>query len=427
MIDINRLPISYLDDETGKSVSHYVLTAYNGKKTTLLSHPNLYLYSTTRSSLKTSDRYSQIISSFYRFLSTQIRFSGLNIAEYHAHVSNKDIIRWQVSRSEKRLHDQSASPSTKTIIEDARILLQLFSWLEENGYPSDVKISTALSIVNFKKDRLINYIERKAKKTLSNKGIRVLDKESRQKNIVTLISKEEINALITNYNDPAYSAILQFALGTAMRPMEICKFPLYGAGVNQHIAPFADMNIVSGTVDYTLFGKGNKTRKIKINVKDLRDLQNTYTAKLYKERAKKYAELYGHPCPLSILFLNEKGVPITEKMISQRTSYAKKKAQLSLPSFRDSTVFYSTRKWWPTKFLINFHKENILTKSADFLYAACSQAIMDQMGHDDISTTYKHYIDMARVMVHYQGWAYQEFVEPLQTVSEFIDSYPGHI
>ncbi|EJM56178.1 site-specific integrase [Pseudomonas sp. GM48] len=427
MIDINRQPISYLDDETGMKVSHYILTAYTDKKTTILSHPNLYLYSNTRSSLRTSDRYSQIISSFYRYLSTQIRFSAFNVAEYHAHVSNKDIIRWQVSRLEKRLRDQNSSPSTKTIIEDARILLQLFSWLEEHGYPSDVKINAIQSIINFKKERLLNYIERKAKKTLSNKGIRVLDKESRQKNIVTLISKEEIHALVNNYHDPVYSAILKFALGTAMRPMEICKFPLYGAGANQHIAPFTDMKKVSGTVDYTLIGKGNKTRKIKINVKDLRDLQNSYTEKLYKERTKKYAELYGHPCPLSILFLNEKGVPITEKMISQRTNYAKKKAKLTFPGFRDSSVFYSTRKWWPTKFLINYHKGDILTKSADFLYAACAQAIMDQMGHDDISTTYKHYIDMARVMVHYQGWAYQEFVEPVQTVAEFIDSYPGHI
>ena len=426
MIKINRQAISYLDDETGKSTSHYILIASSDNKTTLLSHPNLYLYSNTRSSLKTSDRYSQIISSFYKFLSTHVRFRGLEVAEYHAHVSNKDIIRWQVSRLEKRLNDQSASPSTKTIIEDARILLQLFSWLEEHGYPSDIKISTLQSTINFNKERLLNYIERKANKTLSNKGIRVLDKESRQKNTVTLISKKEIDALINNYNDPVYSAILNFALGTAMRPMEICKFPLYGTGINQHIAPYTDMNKASGIVDYTLVGKRKKTRKIKINVKDIRDLQNSYTQKLYKERAEKYADLYGHPCPLSILFLNEKGVPVTEKMISQRTNYAKKQSKKAFPDFRDTSVFYSTRKWWPTKFLINFHKGDILTKSADFLYAACSQAIMDQMGHDDISTTYKHYIDMARVMVHYQGWGYQEFSEPVQTVAEFIESYPGN-
>ena len=244
---------------------------------------------------------------------------------------------------------------------------------------------------------------------------------------MTLISKEEISALLESYQDPVYGALLNFALGTAMRPMEICKFPLYGTGDNQHIAPFTDMNQTSGTVNYTLLGKGNKTRTIKINVKDLRDLQSSYTDAHYKERAKKYEKLYGHPCPLSILFLNYKGEPVTEKMMSQRTNYAKKKASLLLPKFRDSSVFYSTRKWWPTKFLINFHKANILTKSSDYLYAACSEAIMAQMGHDDISTTYKHYIDMARVMVHYQGWAYKEFIEPEQTVAEFVESYPGHL
>jgi hypothetical protein len=46
-----------------------------------------------------------------------------------------------------------------------------------------------------------------------------------------------------------------------------------------------------------------------------------------------------------------------------------------------------------------FFKEDLLSSAADVMWAACGQALLDQMGHDDVETTFTHYVDMARVVM----------------------------
>ena len=167
--------------------------------------------------------------------------------------------------------------------------------------------------------------------------------------------------------------------------------------------------------------KGNKDRGITINMDDLKALEENYIVPFYATRKKLYKKRYGHDCPPSILFLNKKGEPVTEAMISSRTNDAKEKLLKQGKPFRDHLTFYQTRHWWPTQHIIETFGDRLLTEPMDVLYSATSEAIIQQLGHEDIETTYKYYIDMARVimMVH-KGRTLDLIQSPTHTVSGFM-------
>ncbi len=423
MLTIERSYLDYYSHDLGMKARHYVLIADYKTKKMLLSYPNLFLYNHTRASKPTSSRYSNIISMFYRFLSTLNEFKDIDPGYYHALASNKHIKMWQVHRQVERINAQKTYPSSETIFEDAKILLIFFRWIITSGYVTSVNVALKTWVANFRSSHMLNYLNRKAKTTIDSKNIKVLEKERRQKRSVSLITKGEIKSYLQSFHDPVYAAMFKFALGTAMRPMELCKFPYIGNGLNTHILPFSDMNTQNPTIDYTIIaGKGNKNRAIVINSGDLKELELGYIIPYYKERAKKYKERYGKPCPPSILFLTKSGEPVDAARVANRGSAAKVKAMEMNPDFRESVVFYSSRKWWPTMFLIKFFKEDLLTEKASSLYAAAAEVLVNQMGHEDIDTTYSHYVDDARlVMMAHHGRVNELITAPDESVSEFID------
>lgn len=424
MLNLERRLISYKSAETGENLSHYILIALQGNKNILLSHENLFLSARTKSSKDTSSRYSNIISMFYRYLSTQDRYKDLSLAHYHVITTNKDIRRWQVARQIDRLKNNSERPSSQTIFEDAKILLTLFDWLSTKGYVTNVEIEMKTWVANFKSNKMLNYIERKAGTNINPENIRVLDKQRRQAKTNQLIKKDEITTLIESYSDPVYAALFKLSLGTAMRPMDLCKFPYIGVRKNKHIMPANDMNTDCKTIPYTVYGsKGNKDREIRINLNDLKALEKHYTKPYYKKRCELFEKKHGRPCPPSVLFLNKKGEPVTKKMISQATLYAKKVGMKKHPEFRKELNFYQARHWWPTQFIIRFFGDKLLTDAADALVLACAEVLKMQMGHENIETTYKRYIDMARVAVMTNGGEAHELVtDESMSVEDFIDS-----
>jgi integrase len=424
MITIDRHVVEYRSPESGRHCRHYVLIAQVKNKKILLSHVNLFLYEHTLSSIATSNRYSGVIAAFYRFLSAELKFSSISVADYHVLADNRDIKRWQVARQLDRVKRQSLSPSSDTIFDEAKILLTFFQWISASGYVTTVEVMTKTWVANFKNTRMLNYVRRKAQLRIDSKNIEVLDKESRQKKMKSLITNDEIKFLLEAFTDPVYTAMFKLSLGTAMRPMDLCRFPYIGNGINKHIMPYSTMKKgESATVDYLVKdSKGHKDRVIKINKADLKALDDHYIRPLYAKRASKYEKEFGAKCPPSILFLNKRGIPVTPNNISSRTNDAKKIAIAAHPEFRESTKFYDARHWWPTMFMVNFFKDRLLTDSADALYLAAAQVLTNQMGHEDAETTYRYYIDMARLLVMaHEGHIHELITEPNETVSEFIE------
>lgn len=428
MLIIKRKIISYRSADSGREVRHHVLIACIGEKNILLSHSNLFIYEHALSSIETSNRYSNVISMFYRFLATEKRFADVDVADYHVLANNIYIKRWQVARQVTRVKSQKDSPSSATIFEDAKILLVFFKWVRESGYITNVNVLTKNWMANFKSNRMLNYVRRKAYVNIDAKNIEVLDKENRQKKLKSLITNDEIRELIEAYTDPVYATMFKLGLGTAMRPMDLCKFPYIGNGRNKHIMPFAEMaKTESAKVFYQVKdSKGKKTRTIVINRADLKMIEEQYIRPYYAERVKKYEERFGEKCPLSILFLNSRGRPVTPGMVASRTNDAKKLAMANHPDFRERVTFYDARHWWPTMFLIKFFGDKLLTQAADALYLAAAEVLTSQMGHDDISTTFRYYVDMARLLLlAHKGLVHELITEDGETVEEFVDRIDG--
>ena len=424
MLQITTREMTYNSVGTSMSVSHCILIAEKGGKHILLTHPNLFLYQKTRASMSTSRRYSVIISMFYRFLSTLPKMRGKDLGVYHSLADNRDIMLWQVQRQVERLEQNSLRPNSDTIYEDAKILLSYFHWLNEEGFVTNVQVQMRTWRANFKSKRMLSYIQVRAKVKIDAGNIRILDKKSRQRQSDFLITEGEIKLLLQSYVDPVYRCLFNLALGTAMRPMDLVKFPFIGNRENKHILPYSEMDVKQKTTSYMVYeSKGNKDRKISINMEDLKALEDNYIKPYYAERKRLYKAKYGHPCPPGILFLNKTGDPVTELMIASRTRDAKITAMKADPKFRPHLTFYQTRHWWPTQHIIATFGERLLTENLEVMYLATAQAIQNQLGHEDFETTYKHYIDMARViMMIHKGHSLDLIKAPTRTVGQFITS-----
>lgn len=401
MITFECRNLSYTSAECQSKVNHSIVIATQGEKTILLSHPNLFLYHKTRASIKTSQRYAAVIAMFYRYMAGLPEFQSVPPTLYHLVVTNRAIRRWQISRQVAREAENLLSPTSGTIFSDAKILMGFFSWLNSNLIRTNVNIVLKTWIPKFKSTRFLQYVSLKARNTIDYSNIKTLDRLSRQKAVHGLISNEQIQQLTSCYHDPVYSSMFMLALGTAMRPMDLCEFPYLGNGANSHITPTSWQGEISNkSVEYSIYkSKGAKTRKIQIHVDDLKYLEDNYITVHYKDRAKKYEMLFGHPCPPSILFLNHEGRPVTPKMIANRTLAAKNLAVEKFPGFPSHISFYESRHWWPTQYLIMNIGEDILRYDSSILHLAYAQFIKNQMGHTDIKTTFTHYVNMAKLIV----------------------------
>jgi len=399
MLNIKIRRMTYVSSILSTEVTHYVLVAHVKSKIILVSMVNYYLHSVTRSSEQTSKRYATVIAAFYRFLSTQNKFRSTDPGNYHTTVSNIDIKKWQIARKIKRVGTNSLKPHSATILEDATIVYTYFAWLIKHDFSTLVNVSYKNWIANFKSESLLNYVKKRAKVVLDVDPIRVLDRQSRQKRHKSLITDDEIKLLITSYPDTVYATLFCFELATALRPMELCEFPYVGKGPNRHIMPYDSMAKEQKKFEYTLVGKGSKPRTIHIPAYALSDIYKNYTEKEYPARKRKFKEKYGRPCSPDVLFLTKAGVPVTEKMISDATTYAVELAHKQDQSFRTTNNFYQARHWWPTMMMIQHRGKDLLNPISDVLDAAFAQVLVNQMGHGDIRTTYKHYLDFARVLV----------------------------
>lgn len=424
MIEIQRKLIEYINVSTGKRVTHHILIAIKGKQSIMLSHPNIYICNEASYSKDTSSRYSSIISKFYKYLSSLEKFENTCISKYHVISDNNDIKKWQISRQVQRVKTQVAKPSSGTIFEEAKLVLGYFKWLSDSGYPTNVIVKTKTWKVNFKSKRLLEHIDNKAKTKIDSKNITVLDKESRQKRSNGLITKNEIYWLKESFVDPVYGSMLMLSLGTAMRPIDLCKFPYIGNGENLHIMPYAEMDKDTNVFDYLVKNsKGGKSRVIKINKNDLERLDSEYIKPYYTERKILYEKKYGRKCPPNILFLNKLGKPVTKTMLASRANDAKNRALQKHPEFRESVTFYDSRSWWPTLFLIRFFQDEILNASADAIDLAVGEAIKNQMGHTDLSTTYMHYVDMARLFIMAHSGRVHDLINESYDAVSFLEKH----
>ncbi|AIV04972.1 hypothetical protein LA59_05640 [Vibrio harveyi] len=401
---IERALVSYRFEE--RDLAHHVLIFSHNGSEVLLSAINLYLKERAYKSIKTSERYSSAIKRFLEFI---ISRDNNITSTFWRNVRNSDIREWQGSIVKKRDSEGRQKPNDDTIFQEACIVCDFYSWAQKNNFPTLTSITSLSWKYNYRDEskllRNINVFSGNSPDYSNiDIGIKRGSKSrcSRKRKQVTIMSTEDIRRLMKAYSDPVYPAMFILALATGMREQGVCSFPYIGIGINDHIRNYPEiLNKVSltsrnqeapKTFPFTVMEKGSKTRTLQVNMSAWKVICASYLP-LYYERRKLFERKNLGKKPDHVFFLNKLGVPVTPKMIADRTYDAKKK--LNDKNFRWS--FHNTRDWYATSFIVKHLTTDQINSS--HYDAAIEDALRRQLGHSDIRTTYMHYVRVASLLL----------------------------
>lgn len=307
---------------------------------------------------------------------------------------NNSLKAWQAERIIDREIQDKNRPSEKTVFDDACIVSDFYLWLKNNYYPSPMAIETKEWVANFKDNNLLSYIQTRVKEVKNNKSIKVGKRRFQEQPSYNHFTNEQVGKILSSYADPVYAALFKFCMSTGLRSSEALKYPFKGFAENSHISLWENMDDKfkdQTSFPFVLVGKGDKVRSVNINVNDFKEICEDYRPLLIERRALYKKNHNGKDAPLDVFWFNKVGKPITPKMISDATTYANTKVDFHFE-------FYDSRHWYATMFMIE-HLKN--TNGDTSFNAAVNEALRSQLGHDDISTTFKYYIDKARLYIEF--------------------------
>jgi len=382
--------ITYSNPVTGQPVEHHVLYS-EGAKRYLLSQVNIYLHDTARHSKNTSLRYSGALAKFFGFLISESEIKLSDEHDFYLLSDNDSLKSWQVQRIIDRDKAEQNFPSEKTVYDEAVLVSDFYHWLQQNNYPSLVNIVTKKCIANFKDSDLLAHIAKEVGAVKDSKQFQVFKKRQQKNEMSSFLTIEQIKKAIASYSDPVYAALFKFCMATGLRPSGAVQYPYKGFGVNSHISLWENMAekyTGKSNFTFTVTEKG-KTRKLKININCFLNIYTAYRPHLNHRRSL-YKLKYGTEAPLSAFWFTDKGEIVTATKISNATNYMKKKLDFDFD-------FYDSRHWYATMFIL----EHLKNTNNDTSYnAAVEQALIEQIGHSSIVTTYAYYIDKALLYKH---------------------------
>jgi len=381
----------------GASCQHHILIFSGKTQRHLLSTANLYLKEVGSRSVNTSGRYSGNLKSFFTYLlAIYGQEYGVN---FWIKARESDIRQWQNRRVHERDQKRLTKPGDKTIHQNAELVHDFYTWAKKHGFPVLTLASSKDWHFNFKDESLLAHVKGPLAGQSTDHSI--IDTKKRRsdagfnKKEITIMSDSDIKNLMHGYSDPVYPSVLIMALATGMREEGLCQMPYIGQGDNHHIRSYPEIKntirkgMTAKTFSLTVIEKG-KQRTLQVNMKAWKATCKAYLPTYY-ERRKKFQKRHPKISANSVFFLNKKGDPITPKMISDMTYVAKQ----NLEPFPWS--FHSSRDWFATNFMIeNLNKSDIHNAHYD---AAVEESLRKQLGHEDIKTTYLHYIRMASLVI----------------------------
>jgi len=394
--------VEYVDPICGDVKSHHVLYAADEENIVTFDTVNLYLSEKCTSSLCTSKRYINIFNRFYRWYFNYKEQSLKCFNVIWLTVEDLDIKTWQSQVATERMEKSKLKPSDKTIYEDARIVHEFYAWANKKEYPVRIKPESKEFIYDFKnrESELLAHLPRKKEKNTDRSNIKNQTYPYVQKGQIRILSNAQINILLSSYADPVYSMMYLFSLCTGLRPEGVIQLPYIGVQKNAHIIPWNQMKKnIKGERDFefTVTEKGRKTRTIKINVKDWEAISMAYLPLCEKRRSLYKSKNETYP-DQKYFWFKKNGDPITQVSdISHATTYAKKRGEIKFPC-----CFYDARHWYATMYILkHLNKKELFAE--DGYNSAVDKYLANQLGHADICTTYKYYVDVARVYVYSNG------------------------
>lgn len=385
-----------------KSFLHHVLLADNGNKT-LLSAINIFLKLHATRSIQTSERYSSALKRFLDYMISQLPLEGVDHNIWRsAKVDN--IREWQGSLVSERDTKKLKKPSDATIHGNAKIVYQFYCWASENGFPVIINSTSKNWHYNFRDESKLVQVKSMISGSVPDHanidlGGKSTKRESSSKKIL-MMSDEDVARLMKAYKDPVYPALLMLAMGTGMREQGCISMPYIGVGVNGHIRSYPEIKneIKNGddakTFSFTVTEKGSKERTLQINMAAWKMICRMYLP-LHFERKKKFKKKFpGESCNAHF-FLKKNGMPVTAKNIADQTYLAKQE----IAPF--PWTFHSARDWYATSFIIK-HLDQDEVNNMHY-NAAVEDQLRKQLGHNDIKTTYMHYVRQASLVLALQS------------------------
>lgn len=418
-MEIRNFIVAYDNPISRTKNKHHVLIINAGKKVIPIDIVNLYLSKSALNSIATSARYTSIFTRFFTWLIQHKNIDVSDISKAWLSVTETDLQSWQIQRAVRRITNLEVKPSNKTIFEDASIVHDLYVWAHARGYPVRILPQSTSYIFDFRnrENELLAYIPSKIRNTISKSEIKVLSK-NHQQGAIRILNYDQIKMLLEAYADPVFAFMFITSLCTGLRPQGVIQIPYIGFGKNSHITPWDQMKkTMTGSqkdFELTVTEKGSKTRTIKVNVEDWMAISEAYLP-LCEGRREKY-RLKNKTYPkVSHYWLDKEGNPITSaKQISDATTYAKKRMKLKF-----ECSFYDARHWYATMYILNHLKGNELWRE-DGYNAAVDEFLRNQLGHESIITSYKHYVSVARLYMASQGGLISEVAKEGGFVSELF-------
>ena len=379
-----KTPIVGRNPVTGEDVNSFGLyVEVSDGKYVLLSHPTYYLLKKGKNSDVTANNYAENLKRYFNWL--------LSYEEYQqyfwANSTNETLIRWQVDRCAKRNLEEKNFPSDETIVREATLVGNFYSWINDRHFSTGVVIDRKQThIANFKSESFKKDVGQRIKSINDNQDIRIKTvSKVKPGKYKTVLQREDLHKLISAISDPVYKFIFLIGLASGMRRKEILQIPYLGRGKFGEFKAYAIPDAVDIIV-LPIVGKGNKARDVKISKNDWNSIFNEYLP-LFRQRRRLYKKKYGKDLPPDILWLKKNGEPVDTASISNALNYAGNKSGI------DASL-HDARHWYATKFII----EALGGKLHDTIRyrADIDEALRRQLGHSRIQTTYEVYVNTAR-------------------------------
>ena len=283
--------------------------------------------------------------------------------------------------------DIKGRPSNKTIEDYIAILCNFFKWATEKGYKHYWKMDFKKVTVHIKGGSAMVKTEKQVEKRIrvGNGSTTYVDREEDK-----FIHRENIPRIVELIDDVVYAFIVLVLWKTALRPKELFQLPYKGTGLNAGLKRYRDEELSDLKGILFRFESKGKDRDIKFPP----DVWTVICRKWMPERVKRavrYQERNnGKMPPNNALFLSENGTVVTPKMV--RDSFNKVAQDPRCPEKKITPKMF--RHAFATYFVLDrLEQYDLLGKS--YVYnAVIDTELREWMGHENIETTYKHYVHL---------------------------------
>lgn len=395
---------------------------------------------------KTSLTNVEKLQSFANYLATRAvgKFGEeKKLVRFWEYVMISDLDAWVTYRVEKKFREKRVSPKPSTVNSDAKVITRFMDWIKKKQVVCRWDGGKKAVLRAEKAEHMLKgMVAPKFKETSSYRpGVSqmrdsndprqhrvspsAISKKS-QSSTNEYLANDNVKIMINHFPDEVFKFISCTTYITGLRDFEVLSVPRLREDCLFTAVPSEIRKLIAGGDENLVLqvtGKGKKKRPVKFAAKAWCQIMTKWMP-IFEARAKLYKEKYKEDVPLEILWLNKIGDPIfadplddtthkneTKKLINAVAYIARDercKGGILEPLFGHKLDFYCLRHSFATNRVLKIMEEtendkegNVVNKKMPDYYilnASLRRDLADQMGHDEITTTFAHYVDNAVII-----------------------------